>query len=393
MNRKQRRQHIAPFILHSKALDKKSVKEEVLDDGSIKFTLEGYASTTAKDGSGDIVMPEGIDLSRFKQNPIMKIGHKRGEENNIGMFTDLQVRKNGLYVKGYAILSPEIEDHKKIIHGLRHGLIKGFSIGFGNVKNRYDADRQANIIESLELYEISLVDIPDNPLTVTKALEAYRKRAGEEMEVKGPACRMQGETTAQCTSRKISELLDEGMTRDQAVATAINMCSEMCDNANTMEDDEDNMENEAMPTVVVDEELQTNQVTGPAAALSEFTVVNYKLLGSETMRTGVIVDISAEGSYSIRGVMVKGTPEDPIINIWRHESVGDQLIRTEVYDVALFSGFASIATMEGMVAPDVTGAKFIKKDLDNLDEVYAKYNEVTNMSASDLKAWKETECS
>ena len=32
------------------------------------------------------------------------------------------------------------------------------------------------IIDSLELYEISLVDIPDNPLTIAKAIDIYQQK-------------------------------------------------------------------------------------------------------------------------------------------------------------------------------------------------------------------------
>jgi hypothetical protein len=35
----------------------------------------------------------------------------------------------------------------------------------------YDDMKNANIIEELELFEISLVDIPDNPLTVRKFID------------------------------------------------------------------------------------------------------------------------------------------------------------------------------------------------------------------------------
>ena len=36
---------------------------------------------------------------------------------------------------------------------------------------------------------------------------------------------------------------------------------------------------------------------------------------------------------------------------------------------------------------------FLSSKSEKLDEVYAKYKEVTNMSYSELKAWSETECS
>jgi phage head maturation protease len=81
-----------------------------------------------------------------------------------------------MYIEAEVVLNDSIQMHKSIIHGLRHGLIKGFSIGFGDVQYHYDREKDANIITSLELYEISLVDIPDNPLTVVKALQFYKEK-------------------------------------------------------------------------------------------------------------------------------------------------------------------------------------------------------------------------
>lgn len=173
--RRLKRSHVAPFIIHSKALETKQLRESTLDDGSIKFNVEWYASTIVKDGSGDIVLPDAFNLTRYKQNPVLKLWHKRGEENNIWMVTSLETKQDGLYIKADIILSPEIEEHKKIIHWLRHWLIKWFSIWFGDVKSFYDEEKDANVITSLELYEISLVDIPDNPMTVLKAFEKYQE--------------------------------------------------------------------------------------------------------------------------------------------------------------------------------------------------------------------------
>ena len=45
---------------------------------------------------------------------------------------------------------------------------------------------------------------------------------------KGPACRMANETKSECVSRKVPELIDEGMERDQAVAAANSMCEMPC---------------------------------------------------------------------------------------------------------------------------------------------------------------------
>lgn len=89
----------------------------------------------------------------------------------------------GLYIKADIILNPEIESHKELIHGIRHNLINGFSIGFGDIVERYDTEKQVNVIESLTLYEISLVDIPDNPLTVRKMFDMIKSEKNLEEDV------------------------------------------------------------------------------------------------------------------------------------------------------------------------------------------------------------------
>jgi hypothetical protein len=46
---------------------------------------------------------------------------------------------------------------------------------------------------------------------------------------KSPACRQNGESEEDCRSRKIPELVDEGMDQDQAVATAFDICKTACE--------------------------------------------------------------------------------------------------------------------------------------------------------------------
>lgn len=173
-NRKTERQFIAPYTLHTKKFTngKEKLKEIILDDWSIKFQVEGFASTEVKDGSWDIVKAEGINIDRFMNNPIIKRQHKIGEENNIGIVTSIEKHiGEWLYIKADIILNPEIEQHKAVIHWLRHWLINWFSIWFGDIKQAYDKEKGANIVSWLNLYEISLVDIPDNPMTVRKFID------------------------------------------------------------------------------------------------------------------------------------------------------------------------------------------------------------------------------
>ena len=45
---------------------------------------------------------------------------------------------------------------------------------------------------------------------------------------KGPKCRQANESEAECVSRKVSELIDEGYEQAQAVAIAKEMCAVSC---------------------------------------------------------------------------------------------------------------------------------------------------------------------
>ena len=54
-------------------------------------------------------------------------------------------------------------------------------------------------------------------------------------EEKSPACRMDGETVEECVSRKVPELIEEGMEKDQAVAVANSVCDISCEDKDSPE--------------------------------------------------------------------------------------------------------------------------------------------------------------
>jgi len=54
-------------------------------------------------------------------------------------------------------------------------------------------------------------------------------RSMDDAEVKSPACRQEDETAEECVSRKVPEMIEEGMDEDQAVAAAHAVCEKRCD--------------------------------------------------------------------------------------------------------------------------------------------------------------------
>lgn len=186
MNRKERREALVPTRIHTKFLyqehDKLPVEIKEESDGrSIAIIqLEWYASTKVKDWSGDVVTPEGIDLSRFENgNAPLKAMHWRGVISNVGVILEARKDTDWLYIRAEARLDVTkdnnwrpINDHDYVLYDrLMNRTINWFSIWFHNIKERYDREVEANVIETMTLHEISIVDVPDNPLTIIKMLE------------------------------------------------------------------------------------------------------------------------------------------------------------------------------------------------------------------------------
>lgn len=191
MNRKERRKDIVPTRVHAKFIytDKQQLPLEIktTDDWrTIAYIqVEWYASTKVRDGSWDVVVPEGIDLTRFEAgNAPLKAMHWRGTLSNVGVILQATKDTQGLYIKAEARLDiskdnnwrPINEHDYTLFDRLMNRTINGFSIGFHWIQEHYDEEKEANIITYLKLHEISLVDVPDNPLTIVKMLEVYREQ-------------------------------------------------------------------------------------------------------------------------------------------------------------------------------------------------------------------------
>lgn len=165
--------------------------------------LEGLASTNVKDGSRDIIEQDGIDLSRFEAgNAPLKSMHGRTVLSNIGVVKSLKIVDRemaakemphlttklasnfvGLYIKAEARLNISTDNNGRAMNQedydlydrLENRTLNGFSVGFHNIVQEWDSEKGANIIKTMTLHEVSVVDVPDNPLTIVKFLEELHK--------------------------------------------------------------------------------------------------------------------------------------------------------------------------------------------------------------------------
>jgi phage head maturation protease len=135
------------------------------DDGTL--TVSGIASSESVDSDGEIILADAIKNSI---PDYMKFGALREMHQNIAAGTTLSLKVSDDGKTEIQALVVDPVSCKKVLSGT----LKGFSIG-GKVLKRNATKR--NIIESLKLTEISLVDRPANPdamIALYKADEAEK---------------------------------------------------------------------------------------------------------------------------------------------------------------------------------------------------------------------------
>jgi HK97 family phage prohead protease len=156
-----------------------SCDEELSCGDEEKAMSTGYASTRRMDFSGDVVVPEGVDLRVFDKNPVIFFNHYK-KEKPIGKAVNTQIDDYGVKIDiEYAVeQNPEANTVYKLVKG---GFLRQHSIGFLPLQAYHRGNRgfeelntklmqkypeysgEANrIITKSLLLEVSVVGIADN---------------------------------------------------------------------------------------------------------------------------------------------------------------------------------------------------------------------------------------
>jgi HK97 family phage prohead protease/HK97 family phage major capsid protein len=127
-------------------------------DDDTSLYIKGYANTTKKDRTNDVVVEEawtkgGID--NYKKNPILLAFHDHARP--IGTATSISVDKGGIEIVGK--ISKAAGDVYELV---KEGILKAFSVGFIVKDADYDSKTDVFVIKDLELLEISVVSVPAN---------------------------------------------------------------------------------------------------------------------------------------------------------------------------------------------------------------------------------------
>ena len=147
---------------------------EVLEIKEVSDDLREFKAlitTDQVDREGDVVIPLGVRIKDFLDNPIILHNHNKNEE--VGRVMSIKPTRDGkaLEVHGKLLPKGSDPDADRTWEKVKHGVLNAISIGFGNAVFRYPSKKDIEtfgqkvkrVIFRSDLYEISLVAVPANP--------------------------------------------------------------------------------------------------------------------------------------------------------------------------------------------------------------------------------------
>lgn len=170
-----------------KHLDFRSDLKILDDDGDDDvFTIEGFGAVFGNvDEHEDVILNGAFTESLAVRTPIMLLHHDMG--------TPLapivaEERENGLFIR--AQVPKALSNASDIQTTIRNGALGGLSVGMRVLDDDFDRKTGIRTIEKADLFEVSLVAVPANPMarvTSMKSVVTYRDMpvasVGEDWDV------------------------------------------------------------------------------------------------------------------------------------------------------------------------------------------------------------------
>ena len=158
-------------------MQKKALPLEIKDLNDREF--EGHGSVFGnKDLGDDIVVPGAFKRSLIEKKqsgimPGMFWMHDPGKV--IGKWTEMKEDSRGLWVRGTLAKTPLGDEVREL---MRMDAVSGMSIGFQI--REHDYDKEGNrLIKEIDLWEVSVVSLPMNPLARVTNVKTQTSDSGE----------------------------------------------------------------------------------------------------------------------------------------------------------------------------------------------------------------------
>lgn len=190
------------FYIHSDNIEIKAASSS-----KKSFRIAGYANTSTKDRTGDIVTPEAWakGIENYRKNPVLLYQHDHSKP--IGKAEAIRVDKKGIFVEG------AVSDAAETLHGvqtlIKDGALKSFSVGFRVKDADYDRNSDTFYIKDLELLEISVVSVPANQESLFSIKKSFEDDASYEEFKKQFIAEEELSVTIEESEETVEELVEE----------------------------------------------------------------------------------------------------------------------------------------------------------------------------------------
>lgn len=119
-----------------------------------------FNDETIPNSYGFIIPTSGINLKRFKQNPIMLNSHSNHTSSVLGKWENIKAENGKLTAE--PVFDSDDEDVTKIQGKVDRGFIKSCSMGVTFNRENLKMVAGKLVLEKCELYEVSIVAVPSN---------------------------------------------------------------------------------------------------------------------------------------------------------------------------------------------------------------------------------------
>jgi HK97 family phage prohead protease len=130
--------------------------------------IEGYASVFhVPDMARDVVMPGAFAATLNRRTAPVRMLFQHDPARPVGRWLSMREDANGLWCRGRLALDSQAGADLMAL--VRAGAVDSLSIGFRMVTGRRDAQRGVRRLVAIDLWEVSIVTFPLNPLARLRA--------------------------------------------------------------------------------------------------------------------------------------------------------------------------------------------------------------------------------